>query len=198
MKRKIALFFVLLLSLSTFYGQITVSDILNSDTLTLGKAFDYIETHPEVKLSTDTLTMKRYNRILYYYESKLDSDGTLKEFVRTIQKNINHSSELYSLPTGSSIGGNNWQELGPFEANISPNSYFGIGRVLCIAKDPTPGITIYYIGTPNSGLWKTDNLDGNNTHWECLTKDFSNIGVYSIAINPDNPNIIYIASSVFV
>lgn len=49
----------------------------------------------------------------------------------------------------------------------------------------------FWVGTPAGGLWKTTN--GGNT-WTTNTDNLPVLGVSDIAINPDNPSIMYIAT----
>jgi photosystem II stability/assembly factor-like uncharacterized protein len=64
------------------------------------------------------------------------------------------------------------------------------GRVNCLAFHPSD-TNIIFIGTPAGGLWKSTN--GGKT-WNSLTDQIPAIGVSEIAINPVNPDIIYIGT----
>jgi photosystem II stability/assembly factor-like uncharacterized protein len=80
----------------------------------------------------------------------------------------------------------NWLSLGP--TAIPTNG--GAGRINCIAFYPGNPSTIF-IGSPTGGLWKS--TDGGAT-WSSNTDLLPDIGISSIAINPKNPNIMYIAT----
>jgi photosystem II stability/assembly factor-like uncharacterized protein len=77
--------------------------------------------------------------------------------------------------------------MGP---STSAGGYSGIGRINCIAFHPTIANT-FWVGTPAGGLWKT--TDGGIT-WSTNTNNLPVLGVSDIAINPSNPNIMYIAT----
>lgn len=77
-----------------------------------------------------------------------------------------------------------WQALGP--KNIG-------GRTLCLAFHPTEPSTIY-AGSASGGLWKTETAGEGYVGWEKVMIDFPVLGVPAIAINPDNPDEMYIGT----
>ncbi len=91
---------------------------------------------------------------------------------------------ISNLPVNYDAG--NWISMGPSN-HVQGNGWNGgIGRVTCVEFHPT-NPNIYYVGTPAGGLWR--NTSGN---WEPLTDGISSLGVSGIAIEPDNPDHIYI------
>ncbi len=88
----------------------------------------------------------------------------------------------------SSVGtSGNWAPLGPFN---SPGGRSGIGRLNCIAFHPTD-VNTFWVGSASGGLWKTTT---GGTSWTPLTNKLPVLGISAIAVNPSNPNIIYIAT----
>ncbi|MCF8379662.1 MAG: T9SS type A sorting domain-containing protein [Bacteroidales bacterium] len=85
-----------------------------------------------------------------------------------------------------------WKPLGP--DLVPPLSYddrfSGAGRLNTVAFHPT-NANIMYAGAPSGGLWKT--IDGGTT-WTSIGDQLASLGVSDIAINPQDPNIIYIAT----
>ncbi len=85
----------------------------------------------------------------------------------------------------------NWSPIGPSivpdDNNGKPS---GVGRVNCIAFHPT-NANIIFLGAPSGGLWKSTN---GGASWFTTTDDLGTLGVSDIAVNPDNPDIIYIAT----
>jgi hypothetical protein len=81
----------------------------------------------------------------------------------------------------------NWEELGP-----NKNGLGGTGRIDAIAFHPTDTNTIY-VGAPSGGAWVSHNAGEN---WENLNTDFQLpfIGVSSIAIDPQSPDIIFLGT----
>ncbi len=89
---------------------------------------------------------------------------------------------------GSPVKNNNqWVFLGP---SVSNGGYSGLGRVNCIVTQANND-NIMYAGSASGGLWKSTN--GGST-WQGLTDMLPSIGVTDIAIHPNNPQIIYIAT----
>lgn len=89
-----------------------------------------------------------------------------------------------------------WHLMGPqpVDEPFSVNTGFptASGRVTAIAPDPTDatGQTVY-IGGAAGGVWKT--TDGG-AHWTPLTDSQPSLAVGSIAIDPNNHNIIYVGT----
>lgn len=94
---------------------------------------------------------------------------------------------LTSHPEALTMTSGNWTGMGP---SSSSSGYSGIGRVNCIAFHPTNS-SIIWLGTPAGGLWKTTN--GGST-WVPQTDNLTVIGITAIAIDPVNPNNMYIAT----
>ena len=80
----------------------------------------------------------------------------------------------------------NWNSIGPFTTNIKT----GQGRVNTFIIDPN-NPNIYYVGAPAGGIWKSTDSGEN---WTPLSDYIPQIGVSGIAIDPNNSDIIYIAT----
>jgi len=80
----------------------------------------------------------------------------------------------------------NWASKGPFTTAQKQ----GQGRVNTFIVDPN-NPQIFYVGAPSGGLWKSTDAGVN---WTPLSDDIPQIGVSGIAIDPNNSNIIYIAT----
>ncbi|MBM3428918.1 MAG: glycosyl hydrolase, partial [Bacteroidetes bacterium] len=81
-----------------------------------------------------------------------------------------------------------WTYIG--NTNV-PTNGGGAGRVNSVRVQPG-STTTYYACAPSGGLWKTTN---SGTSWTCMNTDFlSALGVSDIAIDPNNTNILYIAT----
>lgn len=81
----------------------------------------------------------------------------------------------------------NWVSVGP---NQTAGGYNGLGRVNCIAFHPTDS-NIFYIGAPAGGIWVTKDFGKT---WTALGDKLPSMGVSDIAIDPKDPNIIYVAT----
>jgi len=80
----------------------------------------------------------------------------------------------------------NWVSKGPYTTVQKQ----GQGRVNTFIIDPNNPNT-YYVGAPSGGLWKSNDAGVN---WTPLTDQLPQIGISGIAIDPENSNIIYIAT----
>ncbi len=86
----------------------------------------------------------------------------------------------------------NWKPLGPTNVPIilSNGKNRGVGRINAIAFDPYDQ-NIIYVGSPGGGFWKS--IDGG-ANWVTTSDDLPVLGVSSIAVDPSNTDIIYIAT----
>ncbi|MGZ4098862.1 MAG: T9SS type A sorting domain-containing protein [Bacteroidia bacterium] len=84
-----------------------------------------------------------------------------------------------------------WFPVGP---NAVPNNLTGymengIGRINCVTFHPTNTST-FFVGVAQGGLWKTTNGGASYT---CLTDNLPITRISDIAIDPVNPNTMYIS-----
>lgn len=128
---------------------------------------------------------KQYMRWENYWKHFVDAEGylpTSKELWDTWQQRSSFAAS--TNPTSSFIS------IGPRETGIMARGLPGIGRLNAIAVDPN-NEDIWYVGAPAGGIWKT--TDGGDT-WTNLFDTFPQIGVSGIAIDPNDSNIVYIAT----
>lgn len=132
---------------------------------------------------------KPFKRWEYLMRTRLDNNGKVVSSNYIQQQVKQYNNARLSSSSNSYTSNANWTVLGPKSAAGIEE---GVGRVQCFAIDPNNS-NIYWAGTPSGGLWKsTDaganwiNKSGTNLH--------SALGVSSIAINPSNSNIMYVAT----
>jgi photosystem II stability/assembly factor-like uncharacterized protein len=126
---------------------------------------------------------KQYKRWEWYWSSRVNKDGSFpsNKSIYTEWKKEKLNPQLRSTST-------TWQSLGP---NLEANEILpGIGRVNCVEFHPT-NPDIMWAGTPAGGIWKTTN---GGESWFALADDLPVLGVSSIAVNPNDPDVIYIAT----
>lgn len=99
---------------------------------------------------------------------------------RSLQRNAN------SVQSATS----NWQSVGPYTHTNTGSWSSGQGRVNTVLVDPSNSNTIY-LGAPAGGIWKSTNAGDS---WSPLSDNLPQIGVSGIAVDYNNPNIIYIAT----
>ncbi len=143
---------------------------------------------------------KPFKRWEYYWQNRLDSNGNLppadavwKNFFGIRDEINNNPFEQRSENDIFQYNGDkgNWKPLGPsFLPSNKTGQPNGLGRVNGIGFHPTDS-NIIYIGAPAGGLWVTD--DYGKT-WESHTDSLPTLGVSAIAVDPINPNTMYIGT----
>ncbi len=98
---------------------------------------------------------------------------------------------------GSTFYPNNWEFVGHNKTTGTSQSR-GQGIIMTVYVDykNDPTLNTIYVGTANSGLWKTTNAKSSTPQWSCITNSarMPLQGVSGIAVNPSNPNVIYIST----
>ena len=133
---------------------------------------------------------KQFKRWEYFWETRVLPSGEFpKAGIKQTEwrKYVQKHPELKNGNMMRTTSDGNWTPMGP---NSSGGGYEGVGRINCVSFDPNNS-SIYYVGTPAGGLWKT--TDGGS-NWSNLTDNLPIIGVSSIAVHPTNSSIIYIAT----
>jgi photosystem II stability/assembly factor-like uncharacterized protein len=130
---------------------------------------------------------KQFDRYSYFTDSRVDSlgkfgrpDGTWQEYTRLMKEKA----------SGKFTQVSNWQPVGPF---VTPINSPGMGRINCIAFHPTQS-NIMYVGAASGGVWRT--TDGGN-YWQPVSDYIASMGISSIVIDHQNPNIVYAATGDF-
>jgi uncharacterized protein (TIGR03437 family) len=82
-----------------------------------------------------------------------------------------------------------WEAVGP--RPIGPVARANAGRATAIALDPGyDGVNnqTVYVGAAQGGVWKSTN---NGVNWTPLTEDMPSLSIGSLAVDPNNPNVVY-------
>lgn len=135
---------------------------------------------------------KQFERWVYAWKDRINADGSFpknvmnqKEYIDFLLNNSNTQSKTTSTTKA-------WQQIGP-TVNVEQNGYTaypGLGRVNVVEVDAN-NEDIMYAGACAGGVWKT--TDGGLT-WTPKTDHFAGLGVTDIIIDPNNSNIIYMAT----
>lgn len=84
-----------------------------------------------------------------------------------------------------------WTPVGPQPTVYSSlPTYLTSGRVAALAADPRDS-NVAYLGGAQGGIWKT--MDGGLT-WTPITDDQASLAIGSIALDPANPDIVYVGT----
>ena len=135
---------------------------------------------------------KPFKRWANHWEDYLQKDGTIAppavlwEAWERKQESEAQQTAI-GVPDTSII---NWSNVGPSVVTNSSVSISGQGRINTVIQDPNNPQTLY-VGAPAGGIWKSID-DGAN--WIPLSDNLPQIGVSGIAIDPNDSNIIYIAT----
>ena len=123
--------------------------------------------------------IKQFRRWEYMMGQRVGADG-----VRPNPAVLYQAIQSQKSSNTSEYG--EWKPMGPFNAP----SGGGIGRINNVAFHPLHNDTIY-AGAPAGGLWVSYD-DGQS--WQTFTDELTNLGISDLAIDPTNPNIMYLAT----
>ena len=136
---------------------------------------------------------KQFERWVWIWKDKVNLDGSFpknnidkEEYLKLLTHSSNNLARV-DAPTTKT-----WQQIGPI---VTPEvngyaAYPGMGRINVVAVDKN-NAQIMYAGAAAGGVWKTTN---GGTTWTPKTDNFAGLGVTDIIIDPNNSNIIYMAS----
>jgi len=131
---------------------------------------------------------KQFQRFEWFYKQRAYPYDTIPVYYyQTERERIISEIEEGNLNSPNQLV---WTSIGPAGIeNISSLSHWGIssGRVRALAIHPNDPMTVY-IGAACGGLWKTTN--GGNS-WAAIGEDSESLSYGAIAIDPNNPDIIY-------
>src|SRR6185369_9296718 len=107
--------------------------------------------------------------------------STFMRFAARVAAVVLATSSLFAQSSGT-IGprmysGLNWRLLGPFRA----------GRITSVSGVPSDP-AVYYVGTPDGGVWKTN--DGGRV-WKPTMDTLPVSSIGAVAVAPSNPNVVY-------
>lgn len=142
--------------------------------------------------NVDLRGKKRFKRWEWYYENRVYPTGIMPH------ENVNfiewqHLQDRLRGQSHKTFRGNaNWVSISPNQVPL-PNDELNItgsGRINCIEFHPTDS-NILWIGASQGGVWKTTD---NGQSWVCLTDDLPLNRISDIAVDPNDPDIMYIAT----
>lgn len=156
-------------------SELTFQEIVN--------AFDayWVDKDPTVKGSG----YKPFKRWESLYQDYLNDDGTImsKEQLWEAWSTLNQSRSAESDDS-------DWVSVGPLAHTNTGSWSSGQGRVNAFAVDPSDP-TAWYAGAPAGGIWASKD---SGLTWSPLSDELPQIGVSGIAIDPNDSDIIYIAT----
>jgi len=129
---------------------------------------------------------KQFKRWESFWAPRVYPTGNMQ--TQPIWSEYMKNKTLFAKGTGEG----NWTEIAmpTVPPSISTGENRGVGRVNCIAFHPT-NPNIMWIGSPSGGVWKT--TDGCQS-WYTTTDNLPYIGISDIAVDTQNPDILYAAT----
>ncbi|MCB2212958.1 T9SS type A sorting domain-containing protein [bacterium] len=151
---------------------------------TMQEIFDAFDAYWVDKTPAKGTGWKQFQRWRWFMETRLDENGN---FDPTAQ--WRGWEQTQAMFTDNELDEANWLPLGPFDP--IPGSYVGgLGRVNCMAQDPT-NPNHMYAGAASGGLWETWT---GGFSWVPLTDHLPVLGVSDIVIDHTNPSTLYLAT----
>jgi len=131
---------------------------------------------------------KPFHRWEYFMEQRVYPGEYLPPTSHMVNEFYQHGLDRQRTNSAGRTNGT-WE---PFGLTAWENSGWnpGIGRISAIARHPFSP-QILFAGTPSGGLWLSEN---GGIDWEPLTDQLPTPGVSGIALNQQNPDIMYIGT----
>ncbi|MCP4221264.1 MAG: glycosyl hydrolase, partial [bacterium] len=141
--------------------------------------------HAEGKSLKSISGWKQFKRWESFMETRVDKAGYLRSDL--LWEAMMAKKKAWQMRPGPSTVASTWREIGP---KVIPSSGGGAGRLNCVAYNPN-NLNIIWVGSPSGGLWKS--INGGST-WSSSSDQFTNLGISWIVIDPNNTNIMYLAT----
>jgi PKD repeat protein len=137
-------------------------------------------------------TFRLFKRWEWFYAPRVGASGNISlpaysyfNFFEYLEQNP-AASAMYNASVNRQPSAANWSFIGPTGAPQGG----GAGRINVFRIDPS-NAQVMYAGAPAGGLWKSTNAGAS---WFCLTDFLPVIGCSDLAIDPDNTNVLYLAT----
>ncbi|MCU0428907.1 MAG: T9SS type A sorting domain-containing protein [Cytophagaceae bacterium] len=183
---------ILMLLVASLYGQRWV-ELMNEENVNYYKVKEEAEKYFKENGTDKGSGYKQYKRWEYEMLRKMDKDGyILKEASDDWSGFKKYEARMAAskLSRTAQNTQSNWVELGPDRKNPTSGWNPGVGRVTCVAVNPS-NQNVLYVGSPGGGCWKS--INGGLT-WASLTDNLPFMKIYSISLVPSNPNIVYMGT----
>lgn len=129
---------------------------------------------------------KAFKRWEWFTEQRVYPSGDRRQMDQAMAAWFRESADAATRGERTEVG--NWSFIGP---SVIPSSGGGAGRCNFLRFDPHDP-TILWTGSPGGGLWKSVNGGQSWTNWH--TDLLPVIGCTDLAIDPDNTDILYLAT----
>lgn len=130
---------------------------------------------------------KQFDRYTYFTDTRVDDNG---RFGRREGTWLEYNRLMKEKESGKYGKTANWLPIGPY---FMPVNSPGMGRINCIAFHPTQA-NIMYAGAASGGIWRSTDAGG---YWHPMSDHIASLGISSIIVDHQNPDIIYAATGDF-
>lgn len=130
---------------------------------------------------------KQFKRSQDYLEPRIYPSGDVTLVAQTAGNFMEWEKTVKNSVQKSLHG--KWKCLGP-TSKPGLSSSTGTGRVNFVRFHPTNS-SVFFVGTPNGGLWKTTDAGAS---WTTNTDLLGTLGSGDLAIDPTNPQTMYLAT----
>ncbi len=154
---------------------------------------DYWNTFNEWSEQVDLENTKGWKNIKRKLENSfflLNPEGELPT-IETFNQSLNAVEQAKSR-TRTQQRSTAWTPVGPYQPPVLYDTLIeiGVGRINCITFHPSDP-DIFWVGTPSGGIWETIN---HGLSWTPIGEGIPVPGVSDIAVDPTNPNILYVST----
>ena len=190
MRFKFLLFAALTFIVSTSFSQEYLK-MIDAGTYKVQEIIDSAEAYFAGKDKGRGSGYKQFKRWEYNALRLMNSEGYLPSIKENIQELERYNAYLNRTAETRTALNDNWTELGPTYWNATSGWNPGVGRITSLSVDLADNDHII-VGANTGGVWKTTN---GGQDWTPMSDNFTNLSVYSVAIDPSNANTYFFGSS---
>ncbi len=136
----------------------------------------------------------RWKRWEYFNKTRLNENGELEDINAKTIAAWEMVNNKYGIAAQRSVNGVQsssnaaWSFIGPFNNSYQNGFFRGLARTDKIVFHPT-NPNIFFVCANNGGLWRTED---NGVTWVNLTRYFPIQSVSGVAVDPNNPQRIFV------
>lgn len=165
--------------------------MIDAGTYKVQEVINSAEAHFEGKEKGRGTGYKQFKRWEYNALRMVKEDGYLATNAERLRELENWDAYVNSSAENRLVLPDSWQEMGPTSWNATSGWNPGVGRITAAAIEEGNQDHII-VGANTGGVWKT--TDGGQ-NWTPLNDYFSNMNVYSVAMDPANANTYFFGAN---